>query len=153
MLQEHTRHWQTEVYRTYELLLPNLITIARWKESYFASSNLKKRSARNQTNPYVRLFQKTTVTGHLAYGSAVYLQNLSWVISSAKCAYDVACMKGPRRTGLVGKDRSELGEEYDFCLRGLRKFNQVVMQRDWDVKEVVKVVDAPSNFSQRKATL
>jgi hypothetical protein len=154
MLQEHTRHWQTEVYHTYESILPNLTTLARWKESYFAISNFKQRSARrNHANPYARLFEKTTATGHLAYGSAVYLRNLSRGISSAKCVYDVACMKGRRRAGLVGQYRSELGNEYDFCLHGLREFNRFVMQRDWDVKEIVKVIVAPSNFLHPNTTL
>ncbi|KAM3074660.1 hypothetical protein ACMFMG_008088 [Clarireedia jacksonii] len=153
MLQEYTRHWQTEVYRTYELLIPHLTTIARWKESYFAVSNIKKRSVRrSQTNPYGRLFEKTTVTGHLAYGSAAYLRKFGCAISSANCAYNVACIRGQRRTSFVGQHRSELGKEYDICLRGLRNFNQFIMRRDWDVREVVKIIATPPTFHQRDAT-
>ncbi|RAL65424.1 hypothetical protein DID88_000991 [Monilinia fructigena] len=87
-------------------LYVHLVTLADWKERYFAASNVKKRALSNNVNPYKRLFTMKNSAGVLFYGTREYFNAMKAAIKDAWDAFDY----------------------------GLRGFHTVVRRRDWEVE-------------------
>ncbi|KAI9643230.1 hypothetical protein NHQ30_007846 [Ciborinia camelliae] len=148
---KYFRRYQCEIFIKFQALQAHLLTLADWKESYFATSNIKKRALRNNANPYTRLFNVKNPAGIVFYGSKKYLRAMKAAIADAQEANDCACMKDPKWKNLVGLHRRALGEEFSNCLDGLRKFNTFVRKRDWDVAEALKAEEPSKTASEQPA--
>lgn len=133
-LDEYFRRYQVQIFVEWTSLHGHLLTLADWKDRYFAISNIKKRAIRNNTNPYARLFTAKNPAGILFYGTEKYLEAMKVALADAYQANECVMMKGRRWKHLIGMHKRALGEEYSNCLDGLRKFNTVVRRRDWNVE-------------------
>ncbi|CAD6445285.1 3fc50b48-c167-4e5f-b597-83b483a68904 [Sclerotinia trifoliorum] len=142
-LDEYFRRYQVQIFVEWTSLHGHLLTLAEWKDRYFAISNIKKRAIRHNANPYARLFTARNPAGILFYGTEKYLGAMKAALADAYQANECVMMKGRRWKHLIGMHKRALGEEYSNCLDGLRNFNTVVRRRDWNV-EGAPVAAVPS---------
>ncbi|KAB8300927.1 hypothetical protein EYC80_002852 [Monilinia laxa] len=128
------RQHQLSIYTEWKRLYVHLVTLADWKERYFAASNVKKRALPNNVNPYKHLFTTKNSAGILFYGTREYFNAMKAAIKDAWDAFDCAEMKQPKYKQLRRMNKTALGEEFFNCLDGLRGFHSVVRRRDWEVE-------------------
>ncbi|TGO90206.1 hypothetical protein BPOR_0074g00130 [Botrytis porri] len=135
-LAQYFRAYQVQIYDGWTDLHAHLLTLADWKDRYFAIANIKKRAARPNANPYDRLFTIKNPSDLLFYGTMEYLKAMQAAMEAAQDANDCVMMKGPKWKHMIGMNKAVMGEEFSKCLDGLRKFNSYVRKRDWDVPGV-----------------
>ncbi|KAG4027907.1 hypothetical protein MFRU_026g00880 [Monilinia fructicola] len=128
------RQHQLNIYTEWKKLYVHLVTLADWKERYFAASNVKKRAFPNTVNPYKRLFTMKNSAGIIFYGTKEYFNAMKAAIKDAWDAFDCAELKQSKYKQLPRMNKTALGEEFSNCLDGLREFHTVVRRRDWDVE-------------------
>ncbi|TEY55730.1 hypothetical protein BOTCAL_0230g00230 [Botryotinia calthae] len=132
-LDEYFRLYQVQIYDGWTDLYAHLLTLADWKDRYFAITNIKKRAARPNANPYAHLFTIKNPSDLIFYGTIEYLKAMQAAMKAAQDANDSVMMEGPKWKHMIGMNKTVLGEEFSKCLEGLRKFNSYVRKRDWDV--------------------
>ncbi|KAF7896446.1 hypothetical protein EAF00_006460 [Botryotinia globosa] len=151
-LDEYFRVYQVQIYDGWTDLHAHLLTLADWKDRYFAISNIKKRAARSNADPYARLFTIKNPSDLLFYGTMEYLTAMQTAMKAAQDANDCVMMKGPKWKHMIGMDKAVMGEEFSKCLDGLRKFNSYVRNRDWDVPGAHEDDALPPMIASRLAT-
>ncbi|TGO69180.1 hypothetical protein BOTNAR_0014g00320 [Botryotinia narcissicola] len=151
-LDEYFRVYQVQIYDGWTDLHAHLLTLADWKDRYFAITNIKKRAARSNADPYARLFTIKNPSDLLFYGTMEYLTALQAAMKAAQDANDCVMMKGPKWKHMIGMDKAVMGEEFSKCLDGLRKFNSYVRKRDWDVSGAHEDDALPPMVASRLAT-
>ncbi|TGO77735.1 hypothetical protein BELL_0093g00140 [Botrytis elliptica] len=132
-LEEYFRVYQVQIYDGWTDLHAYLVTLADWKDRYFAITNIKKRASRPNADPYARLFTIKNPSDLLFYGTMEYLKAMQAAMKAAQDANDCVMMKGPNWKHMIKMDKAVMGKEFSKCLDGLRMFNSYVRKRDWDV--------------------
>ncbi|KAF7946242.1 hypothetical protein EAE96_009244 [Botrytis aclada] len=132
-LDKYFRVYQVQIYEGWTNLHAHLLTLADWKDRYFAITNIKKRAVRPDADPYARLFTIKNPSDLLFYGTIEYLKAMRGAMKAAQDADDCATMKGPKWKHMIGMNKTVLGEQFSKCLKGLRRFNSYVRKRDWNV--------------------
>lgn len=151
-LDEYFRAYQVQIYDGWTDLHAHLLTLADWKDRYFAIANIKKRAARPNADPYARLCAIKNPSDLLFYGTMEYLTAMQAAMQAAQDANDCVMMKGPKWKRMIGMDKAIMGEEFSKCLDGLRKFNSYVRKRDWDVPGAHEDDALPPMIASRLAT-
>ncbi|EMR91309.1 hypothetical protein BcDW1_7 [Botrytis cinerea BcDW1] len=151
-LDEYFRLYQVQIYDGWTALYAHLLTLADWKDRYFAITNIKKRAARPNANPYAHLFTIKNPSDLLFYGTIEYLKAMEAAMKAAQDANDCVMMEGPKWKHMIGMNKTVLGEEFSKCLDGLRKFNSYVRKRDWDVPEAHEDDELPPMIASKLST-
>ncbi|TGO28467.1 hypothetical protein BPAE_0027g00340 [Botrytis paeoniae] len=151
-LDEYFRVYQVQIYDGWTDLHAHLLTLADWKDRYFAITNIKKRAARPNADPYARLFTIKNPSDLLFYGTMEYLKAMQAAMKAAQDANDCVMMKGPKWKHMIGMNKTVMGEEFSKCLDGLRKFNSYVRKRDWDVPGAHEDNTLPPMIASKLAT-
>ncbi|KAF5869843.1 uncharacterized protein Bfra_011043 [Botrytis fragariae] len=151
-LDEYFRVYQVQIYDGWTDLHAHLLTLADWKDRYFAIANIKKRAARPNADPYARLFTIKNPSDLLFYGNMEYLKAMKAAMKAAEDANDCVMMKGPKWKHMIGMNKTVMGEEFSKCLDGLRKFNSYVRKRDWDVPGAHEDDALPPMIASKLAT-
>ncbi|TGO61604.1 hypothetical protein BCON_0026g00480 [Botryotinia convoluta] len=151
-LDKYFRVYQVQIYDGWTNLHAHLLTLADWKDRYFAITNIKKRAARPNADPYARLFIIKNPSDLLFYGTIEYLKAMQAAMKAAQDANDCVMMKGPKWKHMIGMNKTVMGEEFSKCLDGLRRFNSHVRKRDWDVPGAHEDDALPPMIASKLAT-